>query len=272
MSYKDKESPSTGSVVFKVLGCGTSTGVPIPACKCEVCSSDNPRNKRNRTSGILLSPAGNILIDASPDLRHQAIAHDISQVDAVVFTHSHADHILGLEDLRGFNFIQRQTIPLYCFDETAERLRHMFSYIFAPNPGYQGGMLAQVEIKEFVLGKALSILGYEIRSTLVMHGSTKVAAFRIGDLGYATDCNAIPPESIEVLRGVKHLIIDGLRMEPHTTHFSIPEAIEMGRAIEAEQTYFTHMTHSVEYEATNAELPDSFALAYDGLEIDVGFT
>lgn len=252
-----------------VLGCGTSTGVPIPGCTCHVCTSENPRNHRLRTSSAITLPDGQVLlIDASPDLRLQALTHGLFKVDAVLYTHAHADHILGTDDLRVFNFRRKSPIPCFSTEKTLESLKQTFHYIFDPDPLYQGGALAQLSLEEVLPGVPFTAAGQSILPLLLYHGELPVLGWRIGDLAYATDCNRIPEETKEQLQGVRILLLDGLRYEHHATHFTIPEAIETAQGLGFEQTYLLHMTHTVEYEEVSKRLPDGIKLAYDGLEIE----
>lgn len=257
---------------FQILGCGTSTGVPIPGCRCSVCLSPHPRNKRSRTSGIVKLPnaAGSrILIDASTDLRMQALTHDIRRIDAVMFTHAHADHILGVEDLRGFNFIQQERIPCFGSAETNAELRRFYKYIFSPANDYEGGGLAQLTLHEISSGIPFSTCGVPVTPFLLWHGKMPVIGYRIRDFAYATDCSRIPEESMAILQGVTTLVLDGLRFEPHATHFTIPDACSVAQKLGVKKTYLTHTTHTIEYEAVSAQLPAGIELAYDGLEFDI---
>jgi phosphoribosyl 1,2-cyclic phosphate phosphodiesterase len=268
---------------FQVLGCGTSTGVPLPGCRCEVCLSTNPRNKRSRCSGVLKfssdrdlngaplneSVERRILIDASTDLRSQALTFDLRRVDAVIFTHAHADHILGVEDLRAFNFVQRQQIPCFASLATNAELRRFYSYIFSPSPDYEGGGLAQLSLTDIVAGRSFSLFGVEILPFELFHGRMPVFGFRIGDFAYATDCSRIPTESVAHLQALQTLILDGLRYEAHPTHFTIPQACEVAAGLKVKQTYLTHMTHTVNYLEVSPKLPNGIALAHDGLEFAV---
>lgn len=253
-----------------ILGCGTSTGVPVPTCTCDVCTSDNPKNKRRRTSALLETPGGEcILIDASPDLREQSLTHGITRIDAVLFTHPHADHILGLDDLRCFCFSRTERIPCYGSHDTLTKIRGIFSYIFDHNPHYEGGMLAQLILHKLSLPSTLDIAGTTISALPVKHGKSDCTAFRLGSLAYITDCNFIPPETIELLRGVTTLVIGGLRYEPHPTHFTIPEAIAVFEELKATRAFITHTTHTIEYDEVSRQLPQGVSLAYDGLEVTV---
>lgn len=254
---------------LRILGSGTSTGVPIPGCECAVCLSPEPKNKRTRTSAaICLDDGSAILIDASPDLRQQCISHQIKRVSAVLFTHAHADHILGIDDLRAFNFIQRTIIPCYGNAATLAEISRFFSYIFNPDPLYEGGALARLKLHEIAPFGEVN-LGTKIQSFELMHGRTNVTGFRIGSVAYATDCNCIPERTNELLRGVDTLVIDGLRYEPHRTHFTIPEAIDAAAKIGVRRTILIHLTHSIDHEAVQATLPVGVELAYDGMRIDI---
>jgi phosphoribosyl 1,2-cyclic phosphate phosphodiesterase len=254
---------------LQILGCGTSTGVPIPGCRCPVCLSTNPRNKRSRTSALIRAPNNfNILIDASIDLRYQALTYDIQNINAVLFTHAHADHILGIEDLRGYNFIQHSIIPCYAAEQTVSEIKRFFKYIFEPDPDYQGGLLAQLSMHSIDDYSVFNVGPVNIQSFLLKHGKTDVLGYRIGEVAYATDCNFIPDESKELLQGLKVLILDGLRYEEHRTHFTIPQAIRLAEELKVETTYLTHTTHAIDYNEVSANLPSFVKLAYDGLEID----
>lgn len=252
-----------------VLGCGTSTGVPIPGCRCAVCTSGDPKNFRDRTSALIQTNKGlNILIDASTDLRHQALKWDVQRVDAVFFTHAHADHTSGLDDLRSFNFVSRTKIPCYGTKRTLDEIRHRYDYVFASNPHYEGGMLPQLELIEIEYEKPFILAEEKVVAVEVLHGQLSVAALRISGLAYVTDCKVIPENSKKYLTDAEYLLLDGLQYELHKTHLDIPAAIEYARELNARRTYLIHMTHTVDYATTNAQLPESIELAYDGLAFD----
>lgn len=253
---------------FTLLGSGTSTGVPIAGCRCAVCTSKHPRNFRNRTAALIELPSGfTILVDAGPDLRHQCINHGVTRVDAVLYTHGHADHILGTDDLRSFNFLSRKRLPCYGTAETLSSIKRAFSYIFDPSPTYQGGMLAQLDLHEFPAEGELHVDEASFRVFSLPHGNVNVTGFRLGDVAYLTDFKGLPVTVEPILQGVKHLFIDGIRYEPHPTHNSIDEAVEIAQRLGAGRSYIIHTTHSIDYEEVNPSLPAGVELGYDGLTI-----
>jgi phosphoribosyl 1,2-cyclic phosphate phosphodiesterase len=253
-----------------ILGCGTSTGVPLPGCFCPVCTSDHPRNKRNRTSALITTDNGqNILIDTSPDLRHQAIQHQVKRIDAVLYTHAHADHILGLDDLRSFNFIQGRPIPCYGTEDTFREIRSIFRYVFERGSAYQGSTTPSLELNTIVPYEAFTVCGTEVLPFALFHGGIQVTGYRIGGLVYATDCNAVPTKSEELIRGTPLLFLDGLRYSPpHSTHYTIPEALEVIHRVQPAQAFLIHMTHAVDYEEVSVRLPNKVALAWDGMTLE----
>ena len=253
---------------FTLLGCGTSTGVPLPGCSCHVCLSGHPKNFRNRTAGAFHLASGEvILIDSGPDLRHQALQHNISRVDSVIFTHAHADHILGTDDLRAFNFTSKRRITCYGSSETLDGVRNAFPYIFNPKPTYLGGLVAQLDLVSIDPQGSSDIHGLSCHFFPLPHGDTTVTGVRVGDLGYATDCKGLSPRATDVLRGVTTLFLDGLRWESHNTHNSIHEACEIARELGAQTTYLIHTTHSIDYDEVSRQLPKGIELGYDGLRV-----
>jgi phosphoribosyl 1,2-cyclic phosphate phosphodiesterase len=251
-----------------ILGCGTSTGVPVPGCKCEVCTSDDPKNSRLRTSAYLTLATGEgVLIDASPDLRQQALRHNLSRVDSVFYTHAHADHILGTDDLRVFSFKRSAPIPCYGNSETLAQLQQMFDYIFNPDPRYRGGLLAKLTQCELSPDKPFELFGVTFHPFELSHGGLPVLGFRVGNLSYVTDCNEIPDAARKIIHGSEILFIDGLRHEPHPTHNTIEQAVEAALSLGAKQTYLIHMTHNIDYAREDSALPDGINLAYDGLQV-----
>jgi phosphoribosyl 1,2-cyclic phosphate phosphodiesterase len=253
---------------FTILGCGTSTGVPVPGCRCGVCRSTDLRNHRLRTSGIIQSEDGRaLLIDASADLRQQTLRAGIERIDGVLYTHTHADHILGTDDLRCFNYTLQRRIPCYGTRTTLDEIRRFFNYIFDPRPNYEGGALAQLDLHEIEDTVPFEAAGFGVHPFPLEHGSSPVTGYRVGALAYATDCNKVPAQAREILRGVRYLILDGLRFEAHRTHFTIPEAIKVAQEIGAERTILVHMTHSIDFETVSAQLPPGIELGYDGLTL-----
>ena len=250
-----------------LLGTGTSVGVPMIGCHCDVCTSTNPRNQRTRTGVGVRAPEGNFIIDAPPELRLQLIRERIDLVHAAIFTHSHADHIFGLDDLRVFGFYLNHPVTLYCEEAVEKQIRTSFNYAFAPpSPNAHMGAIPQWEIRRIGL-EPFELLGVMIRPIRLWHGDLPVLGFRLRDIAFCTDVSRIPDESWPLLEGLDVLIIDALREKPHPTHFSIDQSLEVVERVKPRQTYFTHISHSLEHEAVNARLPDGVELGYDGLRI-----
>jgi phosphoribosyl 1,2-cyclic phosphate phosphodiesterase len=249
------------SLRVTMLGSGTSTGVPVIGCACRVCTSTNPRNKRWRPGLKLELGDRVVLLDTPTDLREQALRFGLPRVDAIVFTHSHADHIFGLDDVRIFNFRQRGAIPCYGSEETLRNVRRAFAYAF--EPGQTGGGKPQLEL--IAVREPFPLLGRTFVPIPVWHGEMEVFGYRIGRFAYVTDCNRIPETSLQILAGVEILILDALRHRTHPTHFSIAEAVGIAAGIGARRTIFTHMTHEVDHDDP---LPPGVELGYDGLVFD----
>ena len=236
-------------------------------CKCATCRSSDSRDRRLRPSIYVDVPErARVLVDAATDLRQQALARDISRVDAVLFTHAHADHILGIDDLRTFNALQGSAIPCYGSPETLQVIRRQFSYVFE-GPLQEGGGVPQLTMNE--ISGPFFIRGIQIVPVPLWHGKLSILGFRFGNFAYLTDCNRIPDEAWCLIEGVDVLVLDALRDEPHETHFTLGEAVTTARRIAARQTYFTHMTHDLPHARTNARLPAGVELAYDGLVLDI---
>lgn len=249
-----------------ILGSGTSTGLPLPGCDCEVCTSTDPKNFRLRTSAALTLAGGEVIvIDTTPDFRQQVLRANIRRLDAVLYTHPHADHILGLDDLRAYNYVQRKSVPCWGTEETLSQIKHIFNYVFG-EPGESSRPLIDLHtLKHF---ESLNFFGVEIIPFPLLHGRTEVTGFKIGELAYATDCNQVPDKSARLLEGIKTIVLDGIRPEKHPTHFTIDEAIAFSKKIKAERTILIHFTHCVDHSKVSASLPPGVELAYDGLEID----
>jgi len=235
-------------------------------CTCPVCTSSDPRDKRTRTSVVVETAGRSFLIDTSPELRAQCLACNITRVDAVFYTHSHADHVVGLDDLRRFNSLQETPLTCYGSHKTLHELHRMFPYAFVDMPDYPS---AKPSLNAVAVDGPFEVFGVPVAPVPLLHGGLPVLGFRFGPFAYCTDCNQIPDESMALLQGLEVLILDGLRRRPHPTHFNLEQAVEAARRIGARQTYFTHIAHELPHEATNAELPPGMALAHDGQVINV---
>jgi phosphoribosyl 1,2-cyclic phosphate phosphodiesterase len=250
------------------LGTGTSMGVPMIGCTCAVCTSTDPRDTRARPSILVrLASGATILVDTSSDLRAQALRFKVTRIDAVLYTHSHADHILGLDELRRFNTLQQGPIPLYGDERTLADLKRIFNYAFRPvhEPGHEYVPL----LVPFVLDGPLCLAGTEVRPIPVTHGARQIYGFRFGAFAYLTDCSAIPETSWPLLEGLDVVVLDALRERAHASHFNLEQAVAAATRIGARQAYFTHMAHDLGHAATCARLPERMALAHDGLTVSV---
>jgi len=249
------------------LGTGTSHGVPLIGCTCAVCRSTDPRDSRLRPSIYVDVPErAKILVDTGTDLRQQALRHGITRVDAILYTHAHADHVMGLDEVRRFNVADAGPIPCYANARTWESLRGTFSYVFDPTPRKEGGGVPKLQ--PHTIDGPFSVSGVRVVPVPLWHGSLPILGFRFGSFAYLTDCNRLDDEAWALVEGVDTLVIDALRDRPHTTHFSIDEALEATARIAPRRTYFTHMCHDLGYVETNARLPAGVELAYDGLVLD----
>jgi phosphoribosyl 1,2-cyclic phosphate phosphodiesterase len=247
------------------LGSGTSHGIPMIGCRCDVCQSTDPRDKRLRPSVFLTLDDGTaILIDTSADFRAQALTHDITHIDAVLFTHSHADHVFGLDELRRYNVLQRDAIPLFADERTLADLRRIFDYAFKQT---EGGHDYVPRLRPFLIGGPFSVRGGTIVPVPIMHGARAILGYRLGTFAYLTDCSGIPETSYALLAGVELLVIGALRDRPHPSHFTVAEAVDAATRIGASRVYFTHMNHDLGHVATCARLPAGIQLAYDGLVV-----
>ena len=247
------------------LGTGTSHGVPMIGCDCDTCRSTDPRDTRLRPSIYVETEGARVLVDAGPDLRAQALRHDIRRVDAILFTHGHADHILGLDDVRRFNALMKQPMPCYGDPQTLTDIRRTFSYVFDPDAP-KGGGLPMLELRP--VEGPWRVGDLEVQPVPLWHGQRPILGFRFDRFAYLTDCNRLPDEAWARLAGLDVLVLDALRDTPHPTHFSLGEAIEVAQRVGARRTLFTHMCHHLQHEPTNARLPAGMALAHDGLVLE----
>jgi phosphoribosyl 1,2-cyclic phosphate phosphodiesterase len=236
-------------------------------CDCDVCRSPDPNDTRLRASVFVRTDDGTgILVDTGPDLRLQAIARGIRRIDAILFTHSHADHVFGLDEVRRFNHLQRTAIPAYGDDRTLHDIRRTFAYAFEPGVPKGGGI---PDVRLFPLTGAFCLGRQEIVPVPVLHGHRPILGFRLGGFAYLTDCSRVPDTSMDLLQDLDVLVLDALRIRPHPTHFSLDEAVALARGLRPRQTYFTHICHDLPHAATCRGLPATMGLAYDGLEFEV---
>lgn len=250
-----------------LLGTGTSVGVPTIGCGCPVCTSGNPRNVRTRCGVILGLPGGNALIDTPTDLRSQLLREGIGIVHAALFTHEHADHLFGLDDLRLMPFFLGHAVPLYCEEFVENRIRKAYDYAFADVRQTHVGAVPKLVFQRIGV-EPFEVLGARVTPIRLQHGPRfEVLGFRIGDVAYCTDTNEIPPESWPLLEGLDVLILDALRDRPHATHFSLDQAVEVARRLRPRRTLFTHVSHELDFEETNRRLPQGMDLAYDGQRV-----
>jgi phosphoribosyl 1,2-cyclic phosphate phosphodiesterase len=247
-----------------VLGSGTSMGVPTIGCDCAVCSSSDPHDRRTRPSVMISYNGRHVLIDTTPDFREQALREKITQVDAVFYTHTHADHILGMDDLRPLSFAHKPgRLPLYAEPSAAEFLRNMFRYIF--DADYKFGGLPQVEMK--AIDGPVELFGARFEPVTVIHGETPILGFRFGSAAYLTDHSDVPAESLDRLRNLDILFLDALRYKPHPTHSTVEQSLKIVHEVKPKRAFFTHICHDLPHEATDASLPSGVRLAYDGMKL-----
>jgi phosphoribosyl 1,2-cyclic phosphate phosphodiesterase len=250
------------------LGTGTSAGVPMIGCECAVCTSADPRDRRTRPSVIISYDGCAVLVDAAPELRLQCLANGVKDIDAVVFTHAHADHIMGLDDVRRFNTLRGGPLDVWADHPSFQILQQCFGYAFrAPDP-HEG--VYRPHLVHRTIDGPFEIAGRRWIPIPLLHGDMPVLGFRIGELAYCTDVSLIPTSSYDLLGGVQILVLDGLQYHPHPTHFSIDQAIEASRRIGAARTYLTHIAHRVSHERVSRMLPAGVELSYDGLRITSG--
>lgn len=249
------------------LGTGTSQGVPVIACNCEVCTSADKKDNRLRSSILVESPIGNIVVDTTPDFRYQMLRAQVKHLEAVLITHSHKDHIAGMDDIRAFNYFQQRPIDIFATEPSQQGIMREFAYAFAEfkYPGIPDLNLRTITDEPF------DINGYPIIPVQVMHYKMPVLGFRFGDFTYITDANFIAPEEKEKIKGSRILVLNALRKEKHISHFTLGEAIELAQELQIPEVYFTHISHQMgKHEDVTKELPAGMALAYDGLTLSLG--
>jgi len=266
MSRRSKTKSHQSRLLF--LGTSTSVGVPVIGCECATCQSENPRDRRTRSSIFLEGPWGNLLVDTGPDLREQALREKISKVDGVLYTHEHVDHVAGFDELRAFCWNRELPLPLYGSASTIEGLMRMFPWAFSQHQPQQG----YVQPDARVFDQTFDFNGLKITPIKVIHGTICTHGFRFnhqsfGSIAYLPDVKSIPTESLDLLQDLSILIIDGLRFESHKTHLSVPEALAVISKIRPNRSILTHLSHELSWEQTNAELPEQVSLAYDGLSL-----
>ncbi|NQY08557.1 MAG: MBL fold metallo-hydrolase [Flavobacteriales bacterium] len=248
------------------LGTGTSQGVPVIACDCDVCLSDDPKDARLRTSVMLEINDKVFVIDTGPDFRQQMLNHKVNNLTAVLFTHEHKDHVAGLDDVRAFNFKLKKDVDVYATGRVQEALKREFHYVFS---GVQYPGIPRIELHDLPM-TPFKIEGVEFRPFIVYHHKLPVVGFRIGDFTYITDANRIPDESKEVIEGTKTLVLNALRKEDHISHFNLDQAIEVVKEFEPDEAYFVHMSHYIgKHVDVESDLDSNIHLAYDGLQIVV---
>lgn len=260
----DQESTD---IRITVLGSGTSVGVPTIGCHCAVCTSADPRDNRLRPSVLVQFHGHTVLVDTTPDFRQQALRAGIQRLDAILFTHEHADHIMGLDDVRPFNFRQNGAIPIYGSAGTMEAIRRCFRYIFAESSG--SGAIPKLDVHE-LNGDAFDLFGLRVEPIRLEHGRGESHGYRFGPAAYLTDHSEIPPDSLDRLRGLDVLFLDALRHKPHPTHSTVRRSTEYVEMLSPRRAYFTHISHDLPHGRTEELLPPHIRLAYDGLEIHAG--
>ncbi len=247
------------------LGTGTSHGVPVLSCRCDVCTGTNPKNRRTRSSLWVVKDGVSILIDTAVEFRLQALQAGIERVDGVLYTHCHADHVFGLDDLRVFSSLTQKSIPVYGNRGTVAELRQVFAYIFDKEPP-EGGEKPRITTN-VISKEPFYIKNVRIRPIPVCHGSLPILGYRIENMAYVTDCSSIPPASLQLLKGLDVLILGVIRHKPHPTHMNVAQALELVAELKPRQTFFTHISHLLDHDQADSSLPAGVNLAYDGLKI-----
>lgn len=251
------------------LGSGTSTGVPVLGCDCRVCGSDDPRNHRTRPSVLFQLRQGNLLIDTTPEMRLQLLREGVKVVHALAYTHAHVDHLFGFDDARLFPRYIGGSLPVFCDEHTEAAIRRVFNYAFGERAeAIPPGHLPKVRFQRIAPGVPFEALGESVLPIRLEHGRFEVLGFRIGGLAYCTDVNRIPEASWPLLKGLDVLVLDALRHEPHPTHFSLSEALEVVERLRPGRTFLTHLSHGFDHGPTETTLPPRVGLAYDGLALE----
>lgn len=248
-----------------LLGTGSSTGIPVIGCQCPVCTSKNPKNQRTRASIFVKTEQTQLLVDTSTDFRKQVLQNQVHRIDAVLYTHAHADHIHGIDDLRCFNVIQEGDIPIYADEKSLEKLKKYFDYIFCDcsNTGFIP------RLKPFALREEMKFSDLTVFSFPLSHGATTTYGFRFGNVAYLTDVKTIPRASYDYLQNLDLLILDALRYKPHPTHLNIFEALQEVEKIQPKRAIFTHITHDIDHEIVNQELPPNIEVGFDGMTLEI---
>jgi phosphoribosyl 1,2-cyclic phosphate phosphodiesterase len=254
------------SVKITVLGSGTSVGVPTVGCHCAVCTSEDPRDNRLRPSILISYDGHNVLVDSTPDFRLQALRAKIDRLDAILFTHAHADHILGLDDVRPYNFRQKGQIPIYAAADTMDSIRRVYQYIF---DGVKRESNVPQLATHIIDGAGFEIFGLQFLPIPILHGSATIYGFRFGAAAYLTDHSDIPEPSMQQLCGLDVLFLDALRHKPHPTHSTVDRSVQTVARLAPRRAFFTHISHDLAHERTESLLPPNIRLAYDGLELQV---
>jgi phosphoribosyl 1,2-cyclic phosphate phosphodiesterase len=251
-----------------VMGTGTSLGVPVVGCRCAVCNSSNPRNRRMRSGVLVRAPEGEFVVDAGPELRLQLIRERASLIHAAVMTHAHADHIMGMDDLRIFGFRLPDAIPVFCEDDVEQHIRRTFAYAFT-DPGTHAHQYAAPRLRfvRVAANQSFPLLGVNILPIRLKHGDLPILGYRFGSVAFCTDVSTIPAESKEQLQDLDVLILDALRDEPHPTHLHTDAAIRVIRQLQPRRAYLTHMSHELDYDDLRRRLPPGIEPAYDGLTV-----
>ena len=258
---------SNNPIKLTFLGTGTSQGVPVIACSCNVCLSDDNRDNRLRSSVLIETQGVSFAIDSGPDFRQQMLRENIQHLDAIVFTHEHKDHIAGLDDVRAFNFKSKASMDIYCTEQVFQNLCREFHYAFDPKFLYPG--IPKIE-PHIITNESFIVNGVEVLPIEVFHYKLPVFGYRIGDVTYVTDANKIAPEEFEKMRGSKILVLNALRKTEHISHFSLEEALAIIKEIQPEKAYLTHISHLMgRHDAVSKELPDNVEIAYDGLQVEL---